>query len=616
MDDFQKSTATPEEQRLLYAEQVTQLYSNGFVGLLSSVINSFVLAIIQRDVTSHYVLIAWVTLLTAINLLRYSSIRSFWRKSPDPSEAGRWGRKFIMGLLLSGVVWGSSGFFLFPVESLAQQTFLAFVIGGMVAGAVGAFSSVMKAFLAYSMPALIPIIIRFALFGDEFHLTMGSMVLLFGVMMFFVSKRSNTDRMLSLKLRFENRGLVSSAEERAEDLRKAYENLKEEVREREQVESRLRQVQKLEALGTLSGGIAHDFNNILAAIIGFSEMAKDKTPSGSPAHLAMERVFAAGLRGRDLVKQILTFSRRAEQVKQPLKLDLVFHEALKLLRASLPSTIDIQTSLHDDLGIVLADPTQMQQIVMNLCTNAAHAMGRVGGTIFVELTRFSFSSREDAPEATMTPGPYARLSIRDTGEGISPDIIDHIFDPFFTTKAVGEGTGLGLSMVHGIVASHGGAITVSSQPNQGSTFTVYLPIGDGGHPQNHANVADSIPKGYEKILFVDDEEILAEMGQEILADLGYQVVSRTSSRETLAVLRLDPTRFDLIITDQTMPEMTGVELAKEIRTIRPDMPIIICTGFSHMVNEESAREAGINAFVMKPLTKREIAKAIREVLDG
>jgi signal transduction histidine kinase len=613
---FEKtSTTTAEEQKTLYAEQVRQLYSNAFIGLLASVINSLVLAVIQRDVTSRTSSLAWVASLAVISLLRYSDTRAFWRGSPDTSQAGHWGRRFIIGLAMSGMAWGSSAIFLFPNESLAHQTFLAFVIGGMVAGAAAAFSSVMKAFLAYSVPALGPIIVRFALLGDEFHLTMGGMVFLFGVMMFFISKRINADRIMSVKLRLEISSLVSDAEERTEELRKAYEDLKEETREREHAESQLRQTQKMEALGTLAGGIAHDFNNILVAIIGFSEMAIGKIPRGSPARRSMERVFAAGLRGRDLVKQILTFSRRAEQEKQPLNLDRVIRETLKLLRASLSSTIDIRTGLQSNLGFVLADSTQMQQVVVNLCTNAAHAMRRKGGIISVDLAGFSFSSPGDAPVPTMSPGAYVRLSVRDTGEGMSPEIIEHIFDPFFTTKAAGEGTGLGLSMVHGIVASHGGTITVSSQPESGSTFTVYLPVFIEEESRNLTDEVNSIPGGRERILFIDDEEDLATLGAEMLTDLGYRVMSGTRAEEVLELFRLDSSRFDLVITDQTMPEMTGVGLAKEILAIRPDIPILMCTGFSQLVDADSARAAGIKAFAMKPLTKREIALTIRKVLD-
>ena len=406
-------------------------------------------------------------------------------------------------------------------------------------------------------------------------------------------------------------------EARTSELTRAYESLRLETEERQRAEVRLRQAHKMEAIGTLAGGIAHDFNNILASIIGFSEMARDKTPEGSPTRRHMEKIFTAGMRGRDLVRQILTFSRMGEQTQQPLKLAHVVRETLKLLRASLPRTIDIRMNLRSESGFVLADPTQMQQIVMNLCTNAAHAMRRTGGSISIDLTPFSFSSPEDAPDPTMMKsGTYAKLSVIDTGEGMSPDILDHIFDPFFTTKAAGEGTGLGLSVVHGIVASHGGTITVSSEPGRGSTFAVYLPKFLEEHAGDSQDRDSPAPRGHERILFVDDEADLAAMGDEMLTDLGYQVTSRTGARAALALFRLDPSRFDLVITDQTMPEMTGVELAKEILTIRAAMPIIMCTGFSPLVDADSAKTDGVRAFAMKPLTKAEIAATIRQVLDG
>ncbi|MGA2108684.1 MAG: ATP-binding protein [Syntrophorhabdales bacterium] len=404
-------------------------------------------------------------------------------------------------------------------------------------------------------------------------------------------------------------------EERTSELTKAYESLRVETEERRRAEAQLRQAHKMEAVGTLAGGIAHDFNNILAAIIGFSEIAQEKTPEESPARRHMERVFAAGIRGRDLVKQILAFSRQAEPEMHPLKLVAVVRETLKLLRASLPRTIDIRTNLRGESGSVLADPVQMQQVLMNLCTNAAHAMKRGGGRISIDLTGFAFSSPEDAPDPTMSPGSYARLSVTDTGVGMSPELLEHIFDPFFTTKAAGEGTGLGLSVVHGIVANHGGAITVSSEPGLGSTFTIYLPKVVVEQSRESADEGGSIPRGHESILFVDDEEDLITIGDAMLTDLGYRVTAKTDAREALALFRLDASRFDLVITDQTMPEMTGVELAGEICTIRPDMPIITCTGFSYVVDADSARAAGIKAFAMKPLTKREFARTIRKVLD-
>jgi PAS domain S-box-containing protein len=982
------------------------------LGLLASAINSLVLAVIQRDVTSRTALITWVALLAVISLLRYRDIRTFWRRSPDASEADRWGRRFIVGLALSGMAWGSSAIFLFPIESLAHQTFLAFVIGGMVAGAAAAFSSVMKAFLAYSVPALSPIILRFALLGDEFHVAMGGMAILFGVMMVFIAKRINTVRTASVKLRFKNSGLVSyitehermeealreseekyrnlveqslqgifviqnmrivfsnhafadmsgytieelyslsleevmnmihpddrkgwallreglegkpfpakyseiralrkdgsiawveyaavmiryggrpamqvsvvdrtqareaeralresqsrletvfaaipdpilefdaegrpvrantaglqvaglsssevtgdqaipmpefkrpdgsavktedlptsralqgetvtgdlysirtggglervistyaapfrkdgkihgvvalwhdvtelkqieealkkvrdeleeRVKERTAELNSAYEVLQMEVEERRKAEkelrnlttalqqavegvfvvapdgaivyankafcrmlgyreeeligqyiwatradnleersaqiwatinsgniwtgritrrrkdgviiesetsvgpvrddagtivnqvgvcrditdqlrfeAQLRQAQKMEALGTLAGGIAHDFNNILAAVIGFAEIIEDDLPRESGQRRHTRKIVEAGVRGRDLVRQMLAFSSQSEQEKKPLRLSTIVKESVKFLRSSIPTTVNVRVSVESESGLVLGDPVQVQQILMNLATNAAYAMRQKGGTLDIGVSDFTVSS--DRNHHGIEPGPYTKLTVSDTGAGIPAEIVDKIFDPFFTTKPLGQGTGLGLSVVHGIVKQHGGYITVGSDPGRGTTFAVYLPSVVGEAPTKTLT-EEEIPAGHERVLFVDDEESLAEVGQRLLENLGYKVTVRTSSASALAVIAAEPTAYDFVITDQTMPEMTGVELARKILSLKPDMPVILATGFSHLVDAEQARAAGIRAFVMKPLTKREIARTVRKVLDG
>jgi PAS domain S-box-containing protein len=401
--------------------------------------------------------------------------------------------------------------------------------------------------------------------------------------------------------------------ERTAELQESYDKLKEEIAEREQLESQLRQAQKMEALGTLSGGIAHDFNNMLAVIIGFTELLVGHAPKGSRDERHLERIMEAGIRGRELVKQLLTFSRQTEQEKKPLLLSSIVKETVRFLRASIPSTVNIRVNTKQESGAVLGDPTQIQQVLMNLCTNAAHAMQEKGGPLDIEVSDFSVSPSDGSPHG-IEPGLYVKLAVRDKGVGMPPDIIDRIFDPFFTTKEFGEGTGLGLSVVHGIVKHSGGYITVESEPDKGSAFTVYFPrvaekLANGGVSSG------ALPTGCERILFIDDEESLVEMGKEILAELGYDVTSRMSSREALSLLQKDPSRFDLVITDQTMPDITGIELVKEILALRADMPIIMCTGFSHLVDADRAKSAGIRAFAMKPLTKREIARTIRKVLE-
>jgi two-component system CheB/CheR fusion protein len=384
------------------------------------------------------------------------------------------------------------------------------------------------------------------------------------------------------------------------------------VTEERRIEGHLRQAQKMEALGTLSGGIAHDFNNILAAIIGFTELVTGHVDHGSRDAHALERVMEAAIRGRELVRQMLTFSRKSEHEKKPVRLSGIVRESVRLLRAAVPSNIAIKVDVTSESGFILADPVQIQQVLMNLCTNAAQAMREKGGTLDIKLD--DFSAGPSGSDFGIAPGLYMRLLVRDTGIGMSADIMGKVFDPFFTTKGLGEGTGLGLSVVHGIVKQHDGHITVESEAGKGSTFTVYIPqIPE--ELETDAVSDDELPTGSERILFVDDEEALVEMAEDILAELGYEVTSRMNGREALELLKSDPSRFDLVITDQTMPEMTGMDLAGEILAIRPNMPIIMCTGFSHLVDADKALAAGIKAFAMKPLTKREIARTIRNVLD-
>jgi PAS domain S-box-containing protein len=385
--------------------------------------------------------------------------------------------------------------------------------------------------------------------------------------------------------------------------------------ERDRLEQRLRHSQKMEAFGILAGGIAHDFNNILAAIIGFAEFAKSRAGEGV-LQRPLQRILDAGLRGRELVKQILTFARRSDQEKKPLRLDSLVTETLQLLRASLPSTIDIQCRVSSGPGLVLADRGQLQQVLMNLATNAAQAMPGQGGTVTIEVSETIFPSASDVPDPTMSPGAYMRLSVTDTGKGMTPEVIDRIFDPFFTTKKPGEGTGLGLSVVQGIVQGHGGAVFAQSRLNEGSTFSVYLPKLDLKDFMVPEEEEQPVPGGKERILFVDDEEALTEAAHDMLGDLGYRVTATTSPNAALGFFRENPDGFDLLITDQTMPGLTGLELVREVLALRRDLPVILCTGYSNLVTGDTAREAGVRAFATKPLVKAELGRMVRRVLDG
>jgi len=384
--------------------------------------------------------------------------------------------------------------------------------------------------------------------------------------------------------------------------------------EREGLQAQLRHSQKMEAIGTLAGGIAHDFNNILAAIMGYTELALLEVREGSLRDTLVEVRRASG-RAKDLVAHILAFSRQGEMARTPVNVAPIIKETLKMLRASLPTTIEIKQTLGQDLGKILADPTQIHQVLMNLCTNAAHAMRETGGVLEISLTHVHLKDEPILRTFALEPGNYLRLTVRDTGHGIDSVILDRIFDPFFTTKNRGEGTGLGLSVVHGIVTSHGGAIDVQSEPGQGTSFALYFPVLESVSETVEAAVADALPTGMERVLFVDDEIALIELGERILVYLGYQVTTRTSSVEALELFRDQPYSFDLVITDYTMPNMTGGELAKHILAIRPEMPIVLCTGFSEVFTEEKAMALGIQGYVMKPISIHDLARICRSVLD-
>ena len=383
--------------------------------------------------------------------------------------------------------------------------------------------------------------------------------------------------------------------------------------EKKKLERQLRQAQKMEAVGTLAGGIAHDFNNILSAVIGFTEMVIDDAPPASPLRHNMEQVLQAGMRAKQLVQQILAFSRQSDQELRPVKLKRVITEACKLLRASLPATIGIRTRLRTD-AFTLGDPTQMHQVLMNLGTNAGHAMRERGGTLTIELAEVADAAAWRRHHPELTAEAYVRLTVSDSGSGIPAAIIDRIFDPFFTTKELTEGTGMGLAVVHGIVTSHKGLITVTSRPETGTTFTILLPQIVAPMQNRRPSVGD-LPTGREHILFVDDEAALVDMSTQLLERLGYRVTARTSSREALAKFSAAPQDVDLVITDMTMPQLTGKELAAARLQIRPDLPIILCTGFSEIITEEAAQQVGIKAFTLKPIIMKELAETIRRVLD-
>ena len=378
-------------------------------------------------------------------------------------------------------------------------------------------------------------------------------------------------------------------------------------------ERQFRQSSRMEAIGTLAGGIAHDFNNILTAILGYTELALATVPKGSRTQRNLQEVLTAGHRAKHLVLQILTFSRQAGQGKKPTPIHMVVREALKLLRATIPSTIEIHQLLKTE-ATILADPTQMHQVIINFCTNAEYAMRETGGILTMVLEEVDVTKDLTSMISGLQVGPHVRLTVKDTGSGMTPEVLERMFDPFFTTKPIGEGSGMGMAVAHGIVTAHGGALVVDSVVNNGTKIEVYLPTVPTPVLE-HVEEQGPIPTGKESILFVDDEETIVRLGKELLTQLGYTVEVHTSSVEALNVFRLDPHRFDLVITDQTMPGLTGEALSRELLRIRPDLPIILCTGFSHIMSAEKAKALGIQGYLMKPLAIRDLVPIIRHVLD-
>jgi CheY-like chemotaxis protein len=370
----------------------------------------------------------------------------------------------------------------------------------------------------------------------------------------------------------------------------------------------------METLGTLAGGIAHDFNNILQAIVGCTELAQHVLPADNPAAAYLARVVDGTGRARKLVRQILTFSRQDEPERRRIPVEKVVDESLALLRATLPSTIEIRRSGGPG-GSVLADPTQLQQVLMNLCTNAQHAMEESGGVLDVAVERVQIDVEMSRTQPPLEPGPAVLLRVRDTGCGMSEEIKERIFEPFFSTRDVGRGTGLGLSVAHGIVASHGGAITVESTPGRGTTFHVYLPEAEPAlHSVAPGGEAVGLPGRPCRILYVDDEESLLVAGKGLLERYGHEVTVKTDGAEALEAFRADPDGFDVVITDQTMPRLTGAQLTRELRALRPDLPVVITTGYSETVDSESIREVGAAAYLAKPFGARELVRVLRDVL--
>ncbi len=380
------------------------------------------------------------------------------------------------------------------------------------------------------------------------------------------------------------------------------------------VESQLRQTRKMESISTIIGGIAHDFNNILYIITGNAELALGDISKWNPVHVNLVQIKAAALRAASIVKQLLSFSRKTDQELNVISALTVIKDALKFVRSVIPTTIEIRTNITTTDAAILADPIQINQILMNICNNAAQAMEETGGILEISVKTTTIDERALTPHSELTPGEYIRIAVSDTGPGIDPEILERIFDPYFTTKDVGKGSGMGLAIVHGSVKNHMGVISVDSQPEEGTTFNIFLPL-VSAKPEVKTETIDNLILGDERLLFIDDEKSIINMAEQTLTRLGYRVETRLNPLDALELFQSKPDKFDLVITDMTMPQMTGVMLSEKLMKIRPEIPVIICSGHSALIDKEKAMQLGIAAYVMKPIIKQELAQTIRKVLD-
>jgi len=394
-----------------------------------------------------------------------------------------------------------------------------------------------------------------------------------------------------------------------------YGELEDRLEEERRMQEQIAEAEKFSALGQMASGLAHDFNNILGAIMGYVEMALYDIPEENVGRQNLEQVLVASHRAKDLVKQILAFSRQAEEAHRPISLSDIVREVLNLMRASIPSTIEIVQDIQPETSTMMADPTQMHQVLMNLCTNAHHAMINTGGKLKIELSSIEIIEEENSDYPDLRPGPFLQLSVKDNGHGMNEETAKRAFDPYFTTKEKELGTGMGLAVVQGIVKSHGGAISIRSQVGEGTSIDIVFPRIDDEILLETEDFKD-LPKGTEQILFVDDEEPLASLGKHMLERLGYTVAAKTSPKEALNLFQKKPGNFNLVITDLTMPNMTGDTLAVKLMQIKPGIPVVLCTGHSDYFTKEKALSIDIKGFLMKPHSMRELATTIRTVLDG
>jgi signal transduction histidine kinase len=602
-------------------QQVRLLYSGGIEGLLATTINAPILAYIQRDVIAGPIIGWWLLYMATMTLARAALVYQYWQTPDTDRSAAHWSRTYGIGAALAGLGWGAAGIMLYPPDSIPHQVFLVFMLGGMAAGAVAVLTPRIVIFLAFFLPTLLPLIGQLVMQPSELHLTMGGVLLIFMLALLFTARRMHYTIVSSLTLRTENAGLVqylTTANVQAEQLNK---ELKGEIRQREQTEAALQasqeqllQSQKMEAIGQLAGGIAHDFNNLILVMNGYSELLLDELKADEKKRLKVEQIKQAGDRAAALTQKMLAFSRRQVSHPRPIDLNMVVSNLTPMLSRLIGEPIHVVTKLPP-IGQVKADPMQIEQVIMNLALNARDAMPQ-GGTLTIETSNVELNHIYTSQHQGSQVGPYVQLSVRDTGIGMDVETKRRVFEPFFTTKAVGRGTGLGLSVVYGIIKQSGGYIEVTSEPQSGSVFTTYLPrlssaVALSGFPVTER----ALVTGRENILIVEDEQAVRTLISSMLTQQGYDVLEASDGDEALRTVQQDPVAVHLLITDLVMPRLGGCELAHRLRLQWPHVKVLYISGYSDdTLLQQDELPAGTH-FLQKPFTPEVLSRKVREVLD-
>lgn len=646
--------ADMQHREAIRTEQVRLLYANAPAGFVATGVNALLLAFAQWAVISPLVILPWLTYMLTLTMLRAALVWRFQQAEPAPHRMGQWGVLFGIGAGLAGIGWGGAGVVLFPSASITHQVFLAFVLGGMIAGSVGLLAPRMPVFLSFVVPTALPVIIRLLAQGDRMPTIMGGMAALFTLAIVFTAWKFHRIILTSLYMRFDNADLVDSVtaekarvdrlnaqltaeiaeRQRAEDaLRTVYADLEVRVEdrtaelaatlaqlhaqmdERQQLAEQLQQAQKMETVGRLAGSVAHDFNNLLTVILGYTTLGISTSPSLPALRTYLADIQSAAQRAADLTQQLLAFSRRQMIDPEVINLNDLLLSMLPMQRRIIRENIDLVTLLAPDLWLTWADPGQMQRVVMNLVMNAHDAMLN-GGKLTVETMNVSLDKLSLRHYPEVNPGDYVLLAISDTGVGMTDEIMAQIFEPFFTTKGVGQGTGLGLSSCYGIVAQTGGCITVDSQVDCGTTFKVYLPRAEEeARTEQSSEDLTYLPRGNETVLVVEDEPAIRNLISHILQDQGYYVLQAANGIAALVeATRQTKKPVDLLITDMVMPQMGGIELAEQLRAMWPDIRVLFISGYTNLVDARDLMALG-SEFLQKPFLSSTLAVKARELLD-